>query len=58
MMGEGIGMGIGGGFMWLFWILLILGIVWAVKAVAGIGNSPEKQYQVCTGYPEGTLCKG
>lgn len=41
MMGEGIGMGIGGGFMWLFWILLILGIVWAVKAVAGIGNSPK-----------------
>ncbi|MEN8179112.1 MAG: SHOCT domain-containing protein [Pseudomonadota bacterium] len=40
MMGDGFGMGLGGGFMWLFWIPLILVIVWAVKAVVGIGNSP------------------
>jgi putative membrane protein len=40
MMGDGFGMGFGGGFMWLFWILMILVIVWAVKAVAGSGNSP------------------
>ncbi len=31
MMGEGFGMGFGGGFMWVFWILLIAVIVWAVK---------------------------
>ncbi|RLJ19794.1 electron transporter RnfE [bacterium endosymbiont of Escarpia laminata] len=44
MMGNGFGMGFGGGFMWLFWILLIIAIVWAVKAAGGSsGNPPEKQ---------------
>jgi putative membrane protein len=45
MMGDGFGMGFGGGFMWLFWILLIVVIVWAVKAaIGGSSNSPpEKQ---------------
>lgn len=28
----------GGGFMWIFWILLILVIVWAVKASVGTGG--------------------
>lgn len=27
-----------GGFMWIFWILLILVIVWAVKAGIGSGG--------------------
>jgi len=27
---DGVGMGFGGGFMWLIWIVLIFGIVWAV----------------------------
>ncbi|MCW8907644.1 MAG: SHOCT domain-containing protein [Sedimenticola sp.] len=31
MMGNGYGMGFGGIFMWLFWILVILGVVWLVK---------------------------
>lgn len=39
MMFDGHGWGFGGGFMWLFWILLIVVIVWIVKGVAG-GNSP------------------
>jgi putative membrane protein len=44
MMGDGFGMGFGGGFMWLFWILLIVLIVWAVKAAVGSSNNPsEKQ---------------
>ncbi|WP_060528266.1 SHOCT domain-containing protein [endosymbiont of Ridgeia piscesae] len=44
MMGNGFGMGFGGGFMWLFWILLIVVIVWAVKAAGGSSNdSPETQ---------------
>ena len=42
MMGEGFGMGLGGGFMWLFWILLIMGIVWAAKVAIGRGNSPTE----------------
>ncbi|MCW5585667.1 MAG: SHOCT domain-containing protein [Chromatiales bacterium] len=31
---DGHGFGFGGGFMWLFWILLIVAIAWAVKATA------------------------
>ena len=31
---DGHGFGFGGGFMWLFWILAIAAIAWAVKAVA------------------------
>ena len=31
---DGHGFGFGGGFMWLFWILLIVEIAWAVKATA------------------------
>lgn len=39
MFGHDGWMGFGGGFMWLFWILLIVIIVWAVKAVAGGGST-------------------
>ncbi len=39
MMFEGHGWGFGGGFMWLFWILLIVVIAWAVKGFTG-GNLP------------------
>jgi putative membrane protein len=43
MMGNGFGMGFGGGFMWLFWILLIVVIVWAVKAVMESRNNPSEK---------------
>ncbi len=44
MIGEGFGMGFGGGFMWLFWIILVILIVWALKAVAGnSSSSPENR---------------
>ena len=43
MMGNGFGMGFGGGFMWLFWILLIVVIVWAVKAVIGSSSNPSEK---------------
>ena len=39
MMGGNFGMGLAGGFMGLFWILLIVVIVWAVIAAIGRGNS-------------------
>ncbi len=42
MMGDGLGMGIGGGFMWLFWTLLILVVVWAVKAAGESSNNPTE----------------
>jgi len=37
-MSEGHGF-VGGGFMWLFWIVLIVIAVWAVSAVTGGGRS-------------------
>ena len=43
MMVDGFGMGFGGGFMWLFWILLIIVIVWAVKAATRNSNTPPGQ---------------
>jgi len=43
--GWGIGMGLGFGWllMILFWILLILGIVYLVKLVAGSSKKGEKE---------------
>ena len=29
----------GGGFMWLFWILLIVVVLWVVKTATGNGDS-------------------
>ena len=43
MMGDNIGMDLGGAFMWLFWIFLVIVIVWAVKAVTGKNNSPPER---------------
>jgi putative membrane protein len=33
MMGNGYGMGFGGIFMWQFWILVIVGVAWLIKAI-------------------------
>lgn len=38
-MGNGYGMGFGGIFMWLFWILVIIGVVWLVKLMMGGGEA-------------------
>ncbi len=43
MMGNGFGMGIGGIFMWLFWIALILVVVWAIKARVVSDGRAEKE---------------
>jgi len=43
MMGDGFGMGFGGGFMWLFWILLIAVIAWIVKTAMDSRGSPLDQ---------------
>lgn len=38
---DGGGMFFGGGFMWIFWIILFVAIIWAVKAAMTGGNSNE-----------------
>jgi len=38
MMGDGGGMWFGGGFMWLFWIALIVILVWIIKAATDAGS--------------------
>lgn len=38
MMGFDGGMWFGGGFMWIFWILLIVAVVWIIKAVSDTGS--------------------
>jgi len=38
---EGYGFGFGGGFMWIIWILLMVVVVWLVKAaIGGDSNRP------------------
>ena len=41
MMSDYENMWFGGGFMWIFWILLFVVIVWAVKA--STGNSSDNK---------------
>lgn len=36
--GFGYGYGFGGPFMWLFWILVVVGVLWAIKGLAGGGG--------------------
>lgn len=38
-MSDGYNMGLGSGFMWLFWILLVIAIVWVL--VNMIGSAKE-----------------
>ena len=37
-MSDGGSMWFGGGFMWIFWILLIVILVWVVRAMSGTGS--------------------
>lgn len=39
MMGDGFGMGYGGGYMWIFWIFLIVAIAWLVISAIGNGRN-------------------
>ncbi|WP_428625173.1 SHOCT domain-containing protein [Sedimenticola sp.] len=45
MMGNGYGMGFGGIFMWLFWILVIVGVVWLIKTIVGGDSYQDKSGQ-------------
>ena len=39
---DGFGMGIGGGFMWLIWIVLILVVAWAFGGLRNWREPGEK----------------
>lgn len=41
-MGNGYGMGFGGIFMWLFWLLVVIGVVWIVKMMVGNGKKGQQ----------------
>ena len=41
--GWGWGMGFGWFFMVIFWVLVILGIVYLIKVITGIGKKEEKE---------------
>lgn len=41
-MGNGYGMGFGGIFMWLFWLLVVVGVVWMVKMMVGNGKKDQQ----------------
>ena len=55
---EGHIMGFGGGFMWIFWILLIVAIVWGVKAAGGSGNKPSEKRKSALDILEERYAKG
>lgn len=58
MMGDGLGMGIGGGFMWFFWVLLILVVVWAVKASGGSSNHTHETQKTAVDILKDRYAKG
>ncbi len=42
MMNDGGGMWFGGGFGWIFWIVVIVAVVWIIKAVSGNNSVSHK----------------
>lgn len=33
----------GGGFMWIFWIFLVVAIFWGIKEILSTSNKPESK---------------
>ena len=58
--GGDFGMGFGGGgiFMILFWVLIILGAVYLVKALLGGGSNEEKRSESAQEVLEKRFAKG
>jgi putative membrane protein len=42
-MGNGFGMGFGGGFMWLIWLLFVVVLIWLLKDVFSRQDRPGKK---------------
>ena len=58
MMSGDFGMGFGGVFMWLFWILAIIVIVWAVMIVAGGRKEPSAKQKTALDILKERYAKG
>ncbi|WP_037374387.1 SHOCT domain-containing protein [Sedimenticola selenatireducens] len=58
MMEGGIGMGFGGGLMWLFWIVSIVLVVWAIKLAIGVANRPGDKARSALDILEERYAKG
>jgi len=58
MMNSDFGMGFGGIFMWLFWIIGIIVIVWAVVIVAGDRKEPPVKRRTALDILEERYAKG
>ena len=57
-MSDGFNMGFGGGFMWLFWVLLVVAIVWVLAMISGSKNEPSKRQKTALEILEERYAKG
>ena len=57
-MSDGFNMGFGGGFMWLFWVLLVVAIVWVLVTISGSKNEPSKRQKTALEILEERYAKG
>ncbi len=58
MMNSDFGMGFGGIFMWLFWIIGIIVIVWAVMMVIGGRKEPSAKQKTALDILKERYAKG
>ncbi len=58
MMWDNVGMGFSGPFMWLFWIIGIIVIVWAVVIVAGGRKVPSAKQKTALDILKERYAKG
>lgn len=42
-MGDAFFLGFGGGFMWLFWLPLVVGVIWALKGLFAVGSDRDNK---------------
>ena len=40
--GHWMGFGFGGGFMWIIWVLVLLAVIWGIKAALAASSSTDR----------------
>ncbi len=40
--GHWMGFGFGGGFMWIVWVLVLLAVIWGIKAAFSASSSTDR----------------